>query len=314
LDLFPATARNESANTSHFRQEMEPTAVAAHTPLPQIATLDTDGVNLALNQYSGFAAVHSPSAMNDETNNTTDPLFIDPPAPRAVLDHAQSSNVRDNHDPTPDFTNIADLPPTLPLDPANPTLLDTATVMEQFDSLPTAAQVERYEENVQMIKDAHDWNQDQGQPLTRRAFAKLAFDDGDYYVETFQVIIGRNDAYFRDFKRRQKEARNAQNDLESYRQEPSQPSQPGDENLQANGSYSSHSLEGRPAPPSTPSAVGGVVYYPQDSEEQIGRGRRARRRRSMQMSSSTTSVAPASLSSLYTQCKQKISSKSEEST
>ncbi|KAK5164792.1 uncharacterized protein LTR77_009456 [Saxophila tyrrhenica] len=122
------------------------------------------------------------------------------------------------------------------------------------------------------------------------AYARLVFPDGDYYITTHEVTLGRNSQTWNDYNRQ----RRAQRELESYRKEPSQPSQPGDPDQRGNGASSS-SLEGRPAPPSAASEHGGLVYYSMEPEMDSGRMDRVRKRMLVSKSSSTTSVAPASL-------------------
>ena len=136
------------------------------------------------------------------------------------------------------------------------------------------------------------------EPQKQQAFAKLVFGDGDFYVRTYDVMLGRNQDVFKRVKQQKKAQRVARDTLHSYRQEPSQPSQPDDGDQQGLPSTSSQSLEGRPAPPANVSEPGGIVSYQAYSDGELERQRpRRRKRHSLQFSksSSTTSIAPASL-------------------
>lgn len=61
------------------------------------------------------------------------------------------------------------------------------------------------------------------------AYAKLVLGDGDYYVTTHDVTIGRNMEAYKEYLRADKAQQDAQAALHDYRQEPSMPSQPGDQ-------------------------------------------------------------------------------------
>ncbi|KAF2485345.1 hypothetical protein BDY17DRAFT_293406 [Neohortaea acidophila] len=130
-----------------------------------------------------------------------------------------------------------------------------------------------------------------------KAYAKLVFTDGDFFITTTDVVLGRNMERFEQMRRRKKSELRARAELDTYRKEPSQPSQPGDGDQQFDASESSHSLEGRPAPPSNFSEHGGPVWYPSVSEDEAASHRpKARRRIShFSKSSSTNSIAPANL-------------------
>ena len=135
-------------------------------------------------------------------------------------------------------------------------------------------------------------------PQNAKAYAKLVFPDGDFFITTHDVTLGRNMGVFKNLQKANKAQQRAREDLDSYRQEQSQPSQPGDEDQQGRPSNSSQSLEGRPAPPSNVSERGGMVHIPSHSDVEVEmQHSSARKRRSLgfSKSSSTTSIAPASL-------------------
>ncbi|KAI7330972.1 hypothetical protein KC340_g3999 [Hortaea werneckii] len=136
-------------------------------------------------------------------------------------------------------------------------------------------------------------------PKSIAAYARLTFPDGDYFISTFEVMLGRDMDFWRRYARELKRARRAQHDLDEYRLEPSQPSQPDEGGEQDPSSKSSHSLEGRPAKglPSNFSEQGGAVSFAPNSDDE-GENRRSRRKKRRILnskSSSATSVAPASL-------------------
>ncbi|KAK6396440.1 hypothetical protein LTR65_009524 [Meristemomyces frigidus] len=146
-----------------------------------------------------------------------------------------------------------------------------------------------------------DWIDDSivhDEPKDVRAYAKLAFADGDYYITTFEVVLGRDMDFWKQQVKEAKQMWRAEQAVEVYRMEPSQPSQPGDgDNNRDPSSKSSQSLEGRPARalPSNFSEQGGAVFYAAD-EDEVGARRTKRKRRLLaSKSTSTTSVAPASL-------------------
>lgn len=149
-----------------------------------------------------------------------------------------------------------------------------------------------------------EWQQDPvvlEEPKDVRAYAKLAFADGDYYITTFDVILGRDMDFWKQQVREAKQMRRAEQAVEVYRMEPSQPSQPDDgdgdgDNNQGPSSKDSQSLEGRPAKalPSNFSEQGGAVFYAADEDPDVRRVKRKRRLLASK-SSSTTSVVPASL-------------------
>jgi hypothetical protein len=146
-------------------------------------------------------------------------------------------------------------------------------------------------------------------PQETSAYAKLVFADGDYYITTHDVMLGRNMDVFEQWKRKKKQQKRARDDLASYKQEPSQPSQHGDADQQGNPSSSSQSLEGRPAPPSNVSEHGGVVSYQAlaDGEADVHRTpRRKRRSHALSKTSSTTSVDPTMIQSSITSDKKTI--------
>lgn len=143
-----------------------------------------------------------------------------------------------------------------------------------------------------------DLNPETEEQVTFPAFAKLVFRDGDYFLRSHTLLLGRNVDFYKDWKRQNKERREANKDLLSYRKEPSQPSHGGDNDHQLQGSSSNQSLEGRPAPPSTASEQGGAVYYSnRDNENSSGWQYSRRKRSSMQhsKSSSTHSINPWNL-------------------
>ncbi|KAI7502797.1 hypothetical protein KC347_g8830 [Hortaea werneckii] len=136
-------------------------------------------------------------------------------------------------------------------------------------------------------------------PKSIAAYARLTFPDGDYFISTFEVMLGRDMDFWRRYARELKRARRAQHDLDEYRLERSQPSQPDEGGEQDPSSKSSHSLEGRPAKglPSNFSEQGGAVSFAPNSDDE-GENRRSRRKKRRILnskSSSATSVAPASL-------------------
>ncbi|GAB1731351.1 hypothetical protein NU195Hw_g5225t1 [Hortaea werneckii] len=136
-------------------------------------------------------------------------------------------------------------------------------------------------------------------PKSIAAYARLTFPDGDYFISTFEVMLGRDMDFWRRYARELKRARRAQHDLDEYRLEPSQPSQPDEGGEQDPSSKSSHSLEGRPAKglPSNFSEQGGAVSFAPNSDDE-GENRRSRRKKRRILNSkasSSTSVAPASL-------------------
>ncbi|KAK3686401.1 hypothetical protein LTR37_019874 [Vermiconidia calcicola] len=128
------------------------------------------------------------------------------------------------------------------------------------------------------------------------AFAKIVFTDGDFFVKTHDVTVGRNPAVYRDVRLQQKLQLKADAELAEYRKEPSQPSQPGDGDQHVRPSASSQSLEGRPAPQSNVSEHGGMVCYNTHSDGEIGfQQNRSSKRRYQAKSSSDNSIAPSYL-------------------
>ncbi|KAK3719237.1 hypothetical protein LTR37_004456 [Vermiconidia calcicola] len=128
------------------------------------------------------------------------------------------------------------------------------------------------------------------------AFAKIVFTDGDFFVKTHDVTVGRNPAVYRDVRLQQKLQLKADAELAEYRKEPSQPSQPGDGDQYGRPSASSQSLEGRPAPQSNVSEHGGMVCYNTHSDGEIEfQQNRSSRRRYHAKSSSDNSIAPSYL-------------------
>ena len=132
-------------------------------------------------------------------------------------------------------------------------------------------------------------------PQNMQGYAKLVFPDGDYFVTSHDLIVGRDMEYWRDLKRRQRAEQRAEKASYMYNQEPSQPGD-GEQQL-AQPSNSSQSLEGRPAPPNNYSERGGAVSYAaySDGEAELKRARRKRRSQQFSKSSSTTSIAPHAL-------------------
>ncbi|KYG45979.1 hypothetical protein M433DRAFT_134249 [Acidomyces richmondensis BFW] len=150
------------------------------------------------------------------------------------------------------------------------------------------------------------------QHTSMQAYAKLVFADGDYYVRHRSVTIGRDMGFWRDYKRRLKEQRRAEQGeeaeqekrravaekaLRDYEAEPSGPSQPDEGDRPHASSKSSQSLEGRPAPalPSNFSEAGGVMRYDALSDNEFERQVRRQKRILNSKSSSTGSIAPQSL-------------------
>ena len=244
-----------------------------------------------------------------------DDLLFQTPDPSRYMDHQQASNVRES---TEGLHGISG-PESAAIDAANilanaPLNARNGLQSPSFDHLTRKETLEQIDENMQKIQqlqagllagDEYSSGRPQGSqldttldPQNAKAFAKLVFPDGDFFITTHDVMLGRNMDVFEQLKRQKKAQRKARDTLDSYRQEPSQPSQPDDGDLQAHPSNSSQSLEGRPAPPSNISEHGGMVSYQAHSDGELEMQRvPKRKRRSLQFSksSSTTSIAPASL-------------------
>ena len=146
-------------------------------------------------------------------------------------------------------------------------------------------------------RDPQAYNDAEYTDRTQGGYAMLCLPDGDYFVRTHNVMIGRNMHFYRDWKKAKRAERRAKDTLQSYRQEPSQPSQPGDHDQPVQASSSNQSLEGRPAPASTASQQGGAIYFTRSDDDFSGRPMSRRKRNSFQLSksSSANSVAPWSL-------------------
>jgi len=157
-----------------------------------------------------------------------------------------------------------------------------------------------------------DTTDNEVQQTSMQAYAKLVFADGDYYVRHRSVTIGRDMGFWRDYKRRIKERRRAEQGeeaeqeerravaekaLRDYEAEPSGPSQPDEGDRPHASSKSSQSLDGRPAPalPSNFSELGGVMRYDALSDNELERQVRRQKRILNSKSSSTGSIAPQSL-------------------
>ncbi|KAH9836877.1 FORKHEAD protein, partial [Teratosphaeria destructans] len=140
-----------------------------------------------------------------------------------------------------------------------------------------------------------------------QAFAKLVFADGDYFVTTTTVGLGRDMEFEKSWKRKRKLERA----WERHSQQAARAFETGDGGSEVGqpeggeadkfdpSSKDSHSLEGRPAKglPSNYSEQGGVVSYAGYSDDDFGTKKARRRRRHLysKASSDTTSIAPANL-------------------
>ncbi|KAF2767644.1 hypothetical protein EJ03DRAFT_143697 [Teratosphaeria nubilosa] len=140
-----------------------------------------------------------------------------------------------------------------------------------------------------------------------QAFAKLVFADGDYFVTTTTVGLGRDMEFEKSWKRKRKLERawerHSQQAARAFEagdggSEVGQPDG-GDADKLDPSSKDSRSLEGRPAKglPSNYSEQGGVVSYAGHSDDDFVTKKARRRRRHLysKASSDTTSIAPANL-------------------
>ena len=285
---------------SPLRQEMEGNSNGAGVLAAQPATF-TDNPHPNITAPDAIApspadAHSSNMALLDHHN-----AFFESPDHGKYIHHAQQSNVRENGE---DLRSISGADSEAARRAAS--ILATGRYGDlKKEDLPLES---LSTEDLIKLRNMNEDSLERTQ-TTKTAYAKLSMPDGDVYITTHDLILGRNMRLFEEYKQERLARRTALDILEQYRQEPSQPSQPGDEDLQIHPSNSSQSLDGRPAPPSNVSEHGGMVYYqpPSDAEEiQVSSGRK---RRSLQFSksSSTTSVAPASLHPSMTDINYRIS-------
>jgi hypothetical protein len=230
------------------------------------------------------------------------PSQFQTPDPSRFMDHLQSSNIRGSADEQYHASN----PDSADRDAANILANGTFSVPNESYPMATVASSQDTNGNAAILQQLGGELQSAGLPNDRTAldmfpqetsaYAKLVFPDGDYYITTHDVMLGRNMDFFEQWKRQKKAQRRAHDTLESYRQEPSQPSQHGDGDKQGHASSSSQSLEGRPAPPNNVSEHGGVVSYQAHSDGEVEAQRTTRRKRrswAISKSSSTTSIDPS---------------------
>ena len=290
------TSRDDSGSRTHLTQSQEmedkptptytePCATTAVTSAVQ----DMNGTNMAVVDVL-------PGLFDTQT-----------PDPSRFVDHFQSSNVRGSaeeqiHILGPDSAdrNAANILANGTFSTLENEGHPTATVASSQDTNANAALLQQLGDELQSAELLNDQTSLETFPQETSAYAKLIFPDGDYYITTHDVMLGRNMEVFEQQKRKNKAQRRAHDTLVSYQQEPSQPSQHGEGDQQAHASSSTHSLEGRPAPPSNVSEHGGVVSYHAHSDGEVeGVKQRRRKRRSwaFSKSSSTTSIDPSKIQS-----------------
>ncbi|KAI6843073.1 hypothetical protein KC340_g1937 [Hortaea werneckii] len=304
-----------------------PTDSPHHTPDPLLRlTAGSPGADAEVDWTSGDM-VRDASATNDGDENpfldvdTVQPQapLLETPVHTAQINHFEPSNLRES---TEDQQQKLQLSPTstdaakaadilanttngFPASDSNEDWMQMqdqdATNFPQWDApLDPSADAAPGD-----LSDDAQWLQGDSMeeaeppPKSIAAYARLTFPDGDYFISTFEVMLGRDMDFWRRYARELKRARRAQHDLDEYRLEPSQPSQPDEAGEQDPSSKSSHSLEGRPAKglPSNFSEQGGAVSFAPNSDDE-GENRRSRRKKRRILnskSSSATSVAPASL-------------------
>ncbi|RMZ09654.1 hypothetical protein D0862_03536 [Hortaea werneckii] len=298
-----------------------------HTPDPLLRlTAGSPGADAEVDWASGDM-MKDASATNDGDEN----LFLDldtvqpqgpsleTPVHAAQINHFEPSNLRESTEdqqqtrqPSPTSTDAAKaadiLANTTNGFPATDDNEDWMQMQDQdatnfpqwdpsFEPLPDAGPGDLSDDAQWLQGDS--MGEAEPPPKSIAAYARLTFPDGDYFISTFEVMLGRDMDFWRRYARELKRARRAQHDLDEYRLEPSQPSQPDEGGEQDPSSKSSHSLEGRPAKglPSNFSEQGGAVSFAPNSDEE-GENRRSRRKKRRILnskSSSATSVAPASL-------------------
>jgi len=256
--------------------------------------------SMDFNDYSFSRQEHAANALNTPIHNPS-------------IDHFRASNLRASiggqHVSSPisnDAANAANiLANGTSFDPFEGALahLEPATgdIYQQYTSaLDSMVDPFEPEPTQEELLDGSTVN---SQRENMRAYAKIVLPDGDFYVTSQKVIIGRNMDYFKKYNREQRKVtlreEQAKRALEDYKQEPSQPSQPDDGDNQVEPSVrSNESLEGRPARalPSNYSEQGGAVSYVAASDDEHESRRKKRKRKILiSKSSSTTSVTPANL-------------------
>ena len=302
--------RNDSGTTAQL-QEMEDSTeagvVAASTaPLPK-------------NPYTEPSIETAVTSAVEDTNGTDmpaadlPPSLFETPDPSRFMDHLQPSNMRESAAEQ----NHASGPDSADRDAANILVNGTfsapnepypmATVASSQDTNANAALLQQLGGELQSAGLPNDHTALDMFPQETSAYAKLVFPDGDYYITTHDVMLGRNMDFSEQWKRQKKAQRRAHDTLESYRQEPSQPSQHGDGDKQGHASSSSQSLEGRPAPPNNVSEHGGVVSYQAHSDGEVEAQRTTRRKQrswAISKSSSTTSIDPSRIHTSITSDKR----------
>ncbi|TKA30674.1 hypothetical protein B0A50_02394 [Salinomyces thailandicus] len=288
----------ESSGAGALAAQAAPLPTHSQTPDP-LLRLTTGAADMDVNPFHD-----SPFVIGDQRPG----LSIETPVHAGRIDHFQASNVRERTEAQHGSPTSADAARAANI-LANPTnglnddswlqLSESEANNLQHWSAPPLDSLA--ESGAGDFSDEVQWAEGedtQEEEKDVKAYAKLAFPDGDYFISTLQVTLGRDLDFWRRHTKEERRSRRAQHDLAEYRLEPSQPSQPDDGENQGPSSKSSHSLEGRPAKalPSNFSEQGGAVSYANNSDDEV-EARRARRKRRIlnSKSSSTTSVAPASL-------------------
>ncbi|KAK3678920.1 hypothetical protein LTR78_001373 [Recurvomyces mirabilis] len=174
----------------------------------------------------------------------------------------------------------------------------------EADDLPDNVSDDDQAEGGAALED-RPWTFADGEQDDIEAMGKLQFPDGEYYINTPRIRIGRSHDAFKEYCRRKRRVENlearAATAMEQYKQEPSQPSHSGDaDGQQEPSSNSAQSLEGRPARalPSNYSEHGGIVAYPEEPVEPARAARSERRKRHRllrEQSESSNSIVPANL-------------------
>lgn len=291
--LFPAP-RDESSPAQ--LQEMESSTDAGVTAAPT-AKLPP---NPYLDAVVSDAVTSLPLKVDPMAGLAAPPDLLQTPDPSRYIDHLQSSNVRgspgEQIDPNGPAPDSADRDAATILANGTLALANGDHPPSQDDSNAPAAFLQQLA--LDSIPHGLGTERDVREPFPQEtaAFAKLVFPDGDFFITTHDVMLGRNMDYFKQIKRKKRSERRAQEAMDSYRLEPSQPSQQSDGDHQGDRSNSSPSLEGRPAPPSNVSEHGGVVSYEALSGDEADAPRKRRRNRrslAVSKSSSTTSIDPS---------------------